>query len=239
MIREKIISMTSKLSFILVVVFVYWMFISISHELLGLRVFDYDWYATGYYTVSGGILALLAVSIIINILFTLTKPGKNKIYLVLFIFSFPMVVGLVYLLDLGKPYIMREVLLHSAKKMVTKNQEIIEGLGEYRYDLSYLWSVQDLTKNLDEHTDLHVALIVEDEEDDVLLVIGERDKMEELPEKSDLIPSFPEEQYQYLRDVFKGQNSGYWFASRWNTIFVLNYPVKTKNGIIVLQLVRM
>src|SRR5690554_2864684 len=150
--------MTSKLSFILVVVFVYWMFISISHELLGLRVFDYDWYATGYYTVSGGILALLAVSIIINILFTLTKPGKNKIYLVLFIFSFPMVVGLVYLLDLGKPYIMREVLLHSAKKMVTKNQEIIEGLGEYRYDLSYLRSVQDLTKNLGEHTDLHVAL---------------------------------------------------------------------------------
>lgn len=238
MIREKIISVTSKLSFILVVVFVYWMFISIFHEILGLRVFDDDWYVTAFYTVTGGILALLAVFVILNIVLTLTKSGKNKICAVLFILSFPVIIGLMYLVDLEVSRFTEKELLNFAKKIVAENKDIMESLGEYRYDLSYLRSVDQFLESLGENKGFFVKLIDKDDEENRFIALDKYIALDELPEKSFITHYCSEEEHEYLQQVFSGENEDYLFTSHklYRHLFMLYYPVQMENRLIVLYL---
>ena len=247
--RDKIISLTNKLSGILVIILLYWVFIFISISVFSFKVFRENLTELFFISILA-ILALLTGAVIINIMLNLTKisqslagettakteSGKGKVLTLLFVLSFPLIFGLLYLGDLRSSHLKREYLLSSAQAIVTENQEIIEKLGEYRYDLSYL-QLAESSLNFLEKQDKNfrsLSLIVEDtvQEKNAFLRISSYIR-DTLPKKDTMVHTCSKEEREYLQKVFSGENDDYRFSSH-DGRYELYYPVKTKHRIIVL-----
>ena len=236
--HDKMIFLTKKASFILTITFLYWIFAFICNFALGLRIEDEEWLKI-FLIITMVMLALLAISVILNIVLTLTKSGKNKICAVLFILSFPAIIGLLYLGDLGVSRFTEKELLNFAEKIVAENKDIMESLGEYRYDLSYLRSVDQFLESLGENKGFFVELIEKDDEENRFLALDKYIALDELPEKGFITHYCSEEEHhEYLQGVFGGENEDYLFTSHklYRHLFMLYYPVKTENRLIVLYL---
>jgi len=249
--RDKIISLTNKLSCILVIILLYWVFIFIYISVFGFKVFRENLTELFFISILA-ILALLTGAVIINIMLNLTKisqslagekettgkmkAGKGKVFTLLFVLSFPLIFGLLYLGDLRSSHLKREYLLSSAQAIVTENQEIIEKLGEYKYDSSYL-RLAESSLNFLEKQDKNfrsLSLIVEDtvQGKNAFLRISSYIR-DTLPKKATLVHTCSKEEREYLKKVFSGESDDYRFSSH-DGRYELYYPVKTKNRIIVL-----
>lgn len=253
MYRDKLIAVTNKLSCILVIILLYWVFIFISINVFGFKVFREN--LTEFFFASiMAILALLTGAVIINIMLNLTKiaqslagekettdkpkSGKVMVYTLLFVLSFPLIFGLLYLGDLRTSHLKREYLLRSAQTIITENKELIEKLGEYRYDLPYIQLAESSLSFLEkqDRNFRSLSLIVEDTvqgKNTFLIMKSSRYNWEKLPEKVSLIHTCSMEEREYLQTVFNGENDDYRFSS-YDGRYELYYPVKTKNRVIVL-----
>lgn len=249
--RDKMIALTNKLSCILVIILLYWVFIFISINVFDFKVFREN--LTEFFFASiMAILALLTGTVIINIMLNLTKisqslagqketmakikSGKAKILALLFMLSFPFIFGLLYLGDVRTSHLKREYLLGSAQAIITENQEIIEKLGEYRYDSSSLQLVESSLSFLEkqDRNFRSLYLIVEDtvQGKNTFLSISSYNR-EKLSKKVSLVYACSKEEREYLERVFSGANADYRFSSH-DGRYELYYPVKTKNRVIVL-----
>lgn len=236
--HDKMISLTKKLSFILAIIFLYWIFAFICNIALDLKLLYAQEWLRIFYRITFGMLALLAISVILHIVLTLAKPGKKKIHAALFILSFPIIIGLLYLVDLGVFRSTEKELLNFAEKIVAENKDIMESLGEYRYDISYFRSVARFLRYLNEDKDIFVELIDKDDEENHFMNVNNYHQEDGLPPKLFLTHYCSEKEHEYLRQVFRGENEDYLFTTDrlYTQLFRLYYPVKTENRLIVLCL---
>ncbi len=250
--RDKIISLTNKLSFLLIILLLYWVFIFIITTVFGFKVFRENITQT-FFTSILGILALLSGAVILNVMLNLTKisdslsgkenvaqetgskPGKFKIWLVLFLVSFPVIFGLFYLGDLRTSYLKRAYLVNSAQAIVGENKDMIGQLANYQYNLAYLREVETtlLLFKKQEETFKSIALIIDDNIKGKQVFLELDSVYNTLPEKISKVFACSKDEREYLRKVFSGQVSTYRFSSS-DGNYELYYPVKVKNRIMVL-----
>lgn len=140
--RDKVIALTNKLSFFLIILLLYWVFIFTIITVFDFKVFRENLTQT-FFTSIFAIISLLSGVVILNVMLNLTKisealsekekevltpqPGKFSLRLTLFILSFPIIFGLFYLGDLRTSHVKRDLLLNSARTIVRENPKASSG----------------------------------------------------------------------------------------------------------------
>ena len=248
--RDKIIALTNKLSFFLIVLLLYWVFIFTIITVFDFKVFRENLTQTFFASILA-ILALLSGVVILNVMLNLTKisealsekgkeavapqPKKFSLRLALFILSFPIIFGLFYLGDLRTSHVKRDLLLNSAQSIVRENQEYIERLGAYHYNLAYLKEVEQILMMFEKQDEnfKNIVFIVEDQIQGKQVFLGFNRVGDKLPEKINKIFSCSQAERQYLRAVFSGKSNTFNFSSS-DGNYELYFPVKTKQRTIIL-----
>ena len=143
---KKLVKATNIIGMVAVVLLVYWVFVLISSNVFGLKVFRE--YITEIFLMSIlGIFAVMAGALILNIMLNLTriaergqeeesKGGRKTLYLLLAVF--PVLAALLF----GGNYLTvqkkRQILTQSLERIVKDNPSQINALADYRFDLAYI-----------------------------------------------------------------------------------------------------
>lgn len=135
--NKKIIKWTNKIALSTIILLVYWVFIFIAITVFGLKVFRENITELFYLSILG-ILGLLIGVVIVNIMFNLTSISeslnksehknvnkkRNKLWTVLIILSFPLILGTLFFGDYRTTKIREQNLIKAAQYSIEKNQEI-------------------------------------------------------------------------------------------------------------------
>ena len=146
--NKLLVKLSNIIGVISIILLVYWVFIFISITVFGLKVFRENITETFYFSVLG-ILALMFGSLIINVMFNLTRIAEKhnqdnassskavkKLWLI-FGFSFPIIFGLLYGGDYLTSRKKEQMLITSAKSIIESDREKSEKL--VNYDFSKEW----------------------------------------------------------------------------------------------------
>ncbi|OGP54456.1 MAG: hypothetical protein A2Y65_09755 [Deltaproteobacteria bacterium RBG_13_52_11] len=251
--KEKIITLTNRLSMVAIILLMYWVFIFVSISVFGFKVFKEN-ITESFYLSIVGILALLAGAVIVNIMFNMTiiseslskKKGntvkktkkKKSMFPVLFISSFPVIFLFLYLGDVRTSAMKEKFLVNSAQYMISNNQQVITELGEYHFDFKYVKIAGTSFKMLSKEDESFpsVSLIIQD-------TIGEKEVFLRFTDyhyddkktlnKADYIYPCSKDEREYLRDVFNKGESVHRFSAS-DGFYELYFPVKTNNRLILL-----
>jgi hypothetical protein len=204
-----------------ILLLVYWVFVFISITVFGLKVFREDITETFYLSIVG-ILALMFGSLIINVMFNLTRIAErhnlddlngskqaNKKLGLLFILSFPLVFGLLFGGDYLTSKKKEKMLISSARSIVENNKEKSDNLLSYSFSESWIIETNDIL-DLYSKTDKHfpfVSVLVADSIDKSKVFLGFRDYYGQLndtiqPVKKNFIQQTTKEEREYLDKVF-------------------------------------
>jgi hypothetical protein len=219
--NRSLVRLSNIIGIISIILLVYWVFVFISITVFGLKIFRENITETFYLSVVG-ILALMFGSLIINVMFNLTriaekhnqddlnvsKQTSKKLGLI-FGLSFPLVFGLL----LGGDYLTskkkEKMLIASAKSIIENNKEKSDKLLNYSFNESWIIETDDIL-NLYSKTDKHfpyISLIVADSLEKSQVFLGFRDYYGKLndtipPIKKDFIQQTTKEEREYLDNVF-------------------------------------
>lgn len=219
--NKSLVRLSNIIGIISIILLVYWVFVFISITVFGLKVFRENITETFYLSVVG-ILALMFGSLIINIMFNLTriaekhnqddlnvsKPTSKKFGL-LFALSFPLVIGLLFGGDYLTSKKKEKMLISSAKEIIESNKEKSDKLLNYLFNESWIIETDDIL-DLYSKTDKHfpyVSVIVTDSIDKSQVFLGFRDNYGKLndtiqPVKKDFILKTTKVEREYLDKVF-------------------------------------
>jgi hypothetical protein len=220
---KTIVKLSNSIGIISIVLLVYWVFVFIAITVFGLKIFKENITQTFYLSVVG-ILALMFGSLMLNVMFNLTRIAEKhnqdnlqeaktvgkRTGLVLLL-SFPIVLALLFGGDYLTTRRKQQMLISSATSIVESNQEKVDKLLDYTFSES--WIIAS-TNTLDQFasTDKHfpfVSVIVRDTIDRSNVFLGFRQYHGNMtdsthPLKKDFIQSTTQEEREYLDKVFQG-----------------------------------
>lgn len=245
--NRSLVRLSNIIGIIAIILLVYWVFVFISITVFGFKVFRENITETFYLSVIG-ILALMFGSLIINVMFNLTriaekhnqddltssKRASKKLGLI-FGLSFPLVFGLLIAGDYLTSNKKEKMLIASAKSIVDNNKVKSDKLLNYSFNEKWIIETNntlDLYSKTDEHFP-NVAVIVPDQIDNSEVLLGFKDYYGKLndtipPLKIDFIKQTTQEEREYLNKVFKENYNKVKFSAR-NGRYELFYPYQ-KNG---------
>jgi hypothetical protein len=244
---KSLVRLSNLIGIISIILLVYWVFIFISIEVFGLKVFRENMTETFYLSVIG-ILALMFGALIINVMSNLTRiaekhnqdesQGVKKTYGklgLLFWLSFPLIIGLLFGGDYLTSVKKEKMLIASAKSIIENNKEKSDILVNYTFDEKWMIQTEEIL-NLFAKTDKHfpyVSVIVADSIDNSVVYLGFRSYYGQpndtiLPQKKNFIHQTTKEERDYLVKVFKGGYEEVRFSAN-DGQYELFYPY-SKNG---------
>lgn len=219
--NKSLVRLSNIIGIISIILLVYWVFVFISITVFGLKVFRENITETFYLSVVG-ILALMFGSLIINVMFNLTriaekhnqddlndsKRTNKKLGLILGL-SFPLVLGLLFVGDYLSSKKKEKMLIASAKSIIENNKEKSDKLLNYTFIEKWIIETDDIL-DLYSKTDKHfpnVSVIVADSIDKSQMFLGFRDYYGNLndtiqPVKKSFIQQTTKEERDYLDNVF-------------------------------------
>lgn len=172
-----------------IILLIYWVFVFISIEVFGLKVFRENMTETFYMSILG-ILALMLGALIINIMFNLTRIAEkhnhddvktlkshNKILRFLLIISFPLIFGILFGSDYLTTKKKERLLIQSAKSIIDDNSEKAQILLDYFFTEKWINNTEDILDIMSK-TDKNfpnVRVIVSDSIDNSKVLLGFRD----------------------------------------------------------------
>ena len=146
--NKSLVKLSNIIGIISIILLVYWVFVFISITVFGLKVFKENITETFYLSVVG-ILALMFGSLIINIMFNLTRIAekhnkddlnvskrRSKKLGLLFALSFPLIFGLLFAGDYLTSKKKEKMLISSAKEIIESNKEKSDKLLNYSFNES-------------------------------------------------------------------------------------------------------
>lgn len=248
-----IVKITNKIALTSVVLLIYWVFIFVSKEVFGFKVFREN--MTEIFSLSIlGIFAILFGSLILNIMFNLTAIAENrskeeklvtkgsyKKHLALFFSSLVIIFLLLYVGDLATSQKKENYLVSSASDLLVEQKEVINRLSNYSFSREYIERASKDIRLLSkiEEKFPQITVIVRDSIDNKNLLLGFGQYsglgINEIAEKTDYILSTSSEERTYLNSVFDGHPTKHRFSSN-DGKYEIYYPVKTDKGIIVIYL---
>lgn len=245
--NRSLVRLSNIIGIIAIILLVYWVFVFISITVFGFKVFRENITETFYLSVIG-ILALMFGSLIINVMFNLTriaekhnqddltssKRASKKLGLI-FGLSFPLVFGLLIAGDYLTSNKKEKMLIASAKSIIENNKVKSDKLLNYSFNENWIIETNntlDLYSKTDEHFP-NVAVIVPDQIDNSEVLLGFKEYYGKLndtipPQKTDFIQQTTQEEREYLNKVFKENYNEVKFSAR-NGRYELFYPYQ-KNG---------
>lgn len=219
--NKSIVRLSNIIGITSIILLVYWVFVFISITVFGLKVFRENITETFYLSVVG-ILALMFGSLIINIMFNLTRIAEkhnqddinvskrtSKRFGLLFGLSFPLVFGLLFGGDYLTSKKKEKMLISSAKSIIENNIKKSDKLLNYSFNESWIIETDNIL-DLYSKTDTYfpnVSVIVVDSIDKSQVFLGFRDYYGKLndtiqPIKKNFIQQTTKEEREYLDNVF-------------------------------------
>jgi len=244
---KTLVKLSNIVALVSIVLLVYWVFVFISVEVFGFKIFRENLSETFAMSVLG-IFSLMAGSLMINVMFNLTRIAEkhNKDEVVeakaisknlgwAFLLSFPLIFGLLFGGDYLTSKKKEAMLVDSAKSVVEKYPQKVDGLLNYQFNRDWLVEM-DNTLDLMRKTDKNfpsVLVIVKDSIDNSDVFLGFRDYNKPTdenvqPEKQGFILETTKPERDYLNKVFN-ENSGEIRFSALDGNYQLYYPY-SKDG---------
>lgn len=244
---KSLVKLSNIVALVSIVLLIYWVFAFVTVEVFGFKVFRENISQTFAMSVLG-IFALMAGSLMINVMFNLTRiaqkhnldeiseakrVSKNAGWL--FLISFPLLFALLYGGDYLTSKKKEAMLIQSAKSIVENNQTRADDLLNYEFNKSWLIRTDDdldLLSKTDKNFP-NVSVIVKDKIEDSDVFLGFRDYSEPNdktvePQKKDFVFKTTKEDRDYLNRVFDGDFQAIRFSAS-DGNYELFYPY-TKNG---------
>lgn len=229
--NKSLVKLSNIIGIVSIILLVYWVFIFISIEVFGLKVFRENMTETFYLSVLG-ILALMFGSLIINVMFNLTRIAEKhnqdnanstkvfkKLWLI-FGISFPIIFGILFGGDYLTSKKKEQMLIASAKSIIESNVEKSDKLLDYNFDKKWINETRDIL-DIYSKTDTHfpyVAVIVVDNIDNSQVFLSFRTyysyeeieveivtdsiQLQKQPQKKSYIRQTTQVERDYLNKVF-------------------------------------
>jgi len=250
--NKSLVKLSNIIGIVSIILLVYWVFIFISITVFGLKVFRENMTETFYFSVLG-ILALMFGSLIINVMFNLTRiaekhnqdnvnPTKSKVKTVWLIFgvSFPIIFGLLFGGDYLTSKKKEQMLISSAKSIIESNPEKSDKLLNYTFDKEWIIETSDILE-IYSKTDTYfprVEVIVVDNVDNSQAFLGFRThyriRTDTIPPlKKDYIRQTTKVERDYLNKVFFENYNEVRFSARQGR-YELFFPYFKNGKVIVL-----
>ncbi len=185
---KTLVKLSNIVALIAISLLIYWVFVFISVQVFGLKIFRENISETFGMSVLG-IFVLMAGSLMINVMFNLTriaeKHNKDEILEAkavskklgwVFLLSFPIIFGLLFGGDYLTSKKKEAMLIDSAKSVIEKYPQKVEGLLNYQFNEDWLKET-DNTLELMRKTDKNfpsVLVIVKDSIDSSEVFLGFR-----------------------------------------------------------------
>jgi hypothetical protein len=243
---KQIVKLSNIIGITSILLLVYWVFTFIMIQVFGLKVFRENMTETFYFSVFG-ILALMFGSLIINIMFNLTRIAEkhnldvinhksNKWKFMTLLFIFPLLALILFGGDYLTSSKKESMLIESAKSIVDNNKVNNDKLVNYTFSEKYIKETANALRILSE-TDKNfpsVTLIVKDSLKGSPVYLGfnpyyEGDLNDTIhPQKIGYIHKTTKEEREYLNSIFDKNSSELRYSANDGT-YELFYPYK-KNG---------
>lgn len=219
--NKTLVRLSNIIGIVSIILLVYWVFVFVSIEVFGLKVFRENMTETFYLSIVG-ILALMLGALIINVMFNLTRIAEkhnqddtktskkaSKRLGLIFGLSFPLIFGLLFGGDYLTSRKKEKMLIASAKSIIENNSEKTSQLINFSFDERWIIETNDIL-DLYSKTDKnlpYVSVLVSDTIDKSQVVLGFRDYYGKLndttqPIKKDFIQPTTNEEREYLNNVF-------------------------------------
>lgn len=241
---KQIVRLSNIIGITSILLLVYWVFTFITIQVFGLKVFRENMTETFYLSILG-ILALMVGSLIINLMFNLTRIAEkhnldtissksNKLRFLTFVLIFPLIAIILFGGDYLTTSKKEKLLIKSAESIIDINKVNSDKLVNYTFSKSYVKETSDILEILSQ-TDKNfpnVTVIVKDSIKDSPVYLGFtryyhlHDTIR--PEKKEYIYQTTKEERDYLKSVFEKGNDEFRYNSH-DGNYELYYPYK-KNG---------
>lgn len=247
---KKIVTLSNIIGIISIFLLIYWIFIFVSIEVFGLKVFRENMTQTFYLSVLG-ILALMFGALILNIMFNLTRIAqkhnndqeapvkkRSKVMVIAFIASFPVIFALLFAGDLLTSIKKEKMLIKSAASIISNNNQKVSVLADYQFDKEWVEDTKNILNYMAkiDRNYRSVSVIVQDQIDgsQVFLEFGRRYyNLDKELNKTDFIFVSSLEEREYLKKVFSGKEKKELFSS-YDGNYKLFYPYFIGDKVIVL-----
>ncbi|PID76616.1 MAG: hypothetical protein CSB24_05745 [Deltaproteobacteria bacterium] len=247
-----IVRITNKIALIAVILLIYWVFIFVSCEVFGFKVFRENMTEIFYLSIFG-LFAVMTAAVILNIMLNLTAIAEGRpagkalssrnIFktAAAFIGSLAVIFALLYTGDLVSSRKKEAYLVAAASDLVKEQRHIIDRLADYSFSRQYIEEaardIGILSKVEEKFPQIIVIAPDKIEGRDFLLRFSRYSELEkdEEPQKSGYILSTSSEERQYLYDVFAGKTSQRRFSAS-DGRYELYYPVQTSKGTVIIHL---
>lgn len=254
--HDLLIKATNWIAFYAAIALIYWVFIFLTITVFDLRIFR-ERMTEMFFLSLLGIFAVLGGSIILNIMSNLSKisaavsasipisdpaSAKNfRLYLLLFLFSFPLLVTILFAGNELSSQRRKNFLIASAEKIISENQPLLATLSNYQFSINYMESVSrtlTILNKIDKHFP-EIMVIIPDTIDGKNLFLGFSERQnshlekDNKLEKSKYIYSTSKEERDYLEQVFAGRQVNYKFNTEKGS-YRLYFPTTVDGRKIVL-----
>ncbi len=251
---KRLVKLSNTIGIISIILLVYWVFIFMTVEVFGLKVFKENITETFYMSILG-ILALMFGALIINIMFNLTRIAqkhnvdsetinttKRKVGVILLIVSFPLIFGLLFGGDYLSSKKKEKLLIKSAESIIIDHSNKADKLVNYDFTKAWIKETKDILYILsktDKHFP-HISVIVRDSLDESQLFLGFRQNYGYVssndtvaPLKKNFIIETTEPERDYLNMIFNDKSKEIRFSAH-DGNYELYYPYIKDDKIIVL-----
>lgn len=253
--NKSIVKLSNSIGIISIILLMYWVFVFVSIQVFGLKVFRENMTESFYFSVMG-ILALMFGALMINIMFNLTRiadkhnldnlPKSNSLSKKIsigIIKSFPIIfillIGGDYLTSLKK----KKMMISYAESIVDDNSQNINHLLNYSLDRKWLFKTANILElySLSEKSYKNVNIIISDSIENRQIFLhftsycykDENDTT--LPYKKSYLFRTNEEERLYLKSVFNNKDKDLRFSAS-DGSYELFYPVIKNGKVVVLYL---
>jgi hypothetical protein len=243
---KQIVRLSNIIGITSILLLVYWVFTFIMIQVFGLKVFRENMTETFYFSVFG-ILALMFGSLIINIMFNLTRIAEkhnldaineksNRLKFIGLLLIFPLLALILFGGDYLTSRNKEKMLIESAKSVVDNNKPNNNKLVNYTFSEKYIKETASTLKVLS-GTDQNfpsVTVIVKDSIKGSSVYLGfnqyyEGDLNDTIqPQKTRYIHKTTKEEREYLNSIFDKNSKELRYSASDGT-YELFYPYK-KNG---------
>jgi hypothetical protein len=248
------VKLTNVVAVVSILLLIYWVFIFVSSEVFGFKIFRENITQTFAMSVLG-ILALMGGSLMINVMFNLTRIAQkhnqdevaeakklSKHLILAFALSFPVIFGFLFVGDFMTSKKKENMLVSSARSIVESNPEKSDRLTQYEFSDPWLASTAE-TLNFFEKTERnfpHVSLVVRDSLDGRPVYLGfndyataRNDKGEIIqPERKQYLIRTTLDERDYLERVFSGSTTENSFSAS-DGNYKLYYPFARDGKIVI------
>ncbi len=235
--NKSLVKLSNMIGLVSIILLIFWVFIFVIITVFGLRVFGEDVESSFYLSIVG-ILSLMLGSLMINIMFNLTRIAekhnqddvniskkKNKKLIILLIISFPIILGMLFGFDYMTSKKKEKMLISSAKSIVENNSEKVDNLLNYSFSKEWIietYRILDLYSKTDTNFP-YISVIVEDKIDNSQVFLGFKQYDQKIHyntrlNKKDFIEKTTKEERDYFNKVFYSsfdklkfyENNGYY-----------------------------